>query len=100
MSGSNSGTRKLTTNNDSSRNNHSGNAYDMSNVTASKLANKRYVSSVSAQDRLEREADARLQRARRERRASGDAADGESMASDSSQKIIIRRTVEQTSTQL
>ena len=108
MSGSNSGTRKYTTNangtygngtktsmNRSGHHGGVGETYDLGAVTQERLANKRYVSSVSAAERLDRE------RARRDRHMSGaDAADGDSMASDSSQKIIIRRTVEQTSTTL
>ncbi|KAK5681427.1 hypothetical protein LTS10_005957 [Elasticomyces elasticus] len=107
MSGSNSATRLKfggTNNGSAARNAYGSNSnngnYDMSSVTQSKLANQRYVSSVSAQDRLDREADVRVARARREKHMSGDGADGESMASDSSQKIIIRRTVEQTSSQM
>ncbi|KAK3110641.1 hypothetical protein LTR53_014860 [Teratosphaeriaceae sp. CCFEE 6253] len=118
MSGSNSGTRKYPTNIASVTNGSrhhggsqlrsgqhhggAGDTYDLGSVTAGKLANPRYVSSVSAQDRLDREAAAEeyRSRVRRERHVSGDGADGESMASDSSQKIIIRRTVEQHSTML
>ncbi|KAK3618742.1 hypothetical protein LTR56_024445 [Elasticomyces elasticus] len=104
MSGCNSATRKFgTVNGNASRHNCSNNGNendDMINITASELANQRYISSGSVQDRLNWEADVRIARVRTEKHMSGNTADGESIASDSSQKIIIRRTVEQTNSQM
>lgn len=89
MSASGSGSKKL----------ESKNIYDLSSVTASKLSRKQFVSSVSGPEELElrQQEHARRERSVKRKRSVGDA---ESMTSDSSKMIMIRKTVEQHINQL
>ncbi|KAK5137653.1 hypothetical protein LTR08_007948 [Meristemomyces frigidus] len=89
MAASSSGSRKL---NSVLKSAHE---YDMGSLTASKLAKKGYHTSVSAHDDdlAQRHRD-HMRRERSMRQARGEG-DGVSMDSDSSQQIIIRKTVEQ-----
>ncbi|KAK5119173.1 hypothetical protein LTR85_007787 [Meristemomyces frigidus] len=85
MSGSGSRTQKLGSNN----------AYDLTSITASKLSKQQYHSSVSASDHLQHRQQERIRRERSEQQEITDG-DRESMASDSSQKIIIRKLLNNT----